>query len=320
MTVRGLLITHLVAALFGGLLGVFWMSEAPDQPLQNDPLEQALVQIQEMRARVVSYEETKRRLDERIARLMAEKALSSQDSEDVSQADPEPPVTTDPDLDSDIMTRVSLAFDDAVFLANYRSMAEEIYELIRLGDYDAALETMQYLDQILSSNAALASIEQLEPLYQEITEHWLPQLYARIVSEPDSMLRFCLDLRNRQRSGQELGDLAEILTEDHLLSLAVLGGGEISPETSQLWLEEIRESAAGQGLGDSEIAALSYIEAPGVVEVLEMAWDAGRNRKEIICTLVQIHTHKSHKLLQQLVFEIEDEDLRGAVELWLQRI
>jgi hypothetical protein len=283
-------------------------------------LEQALVQIQEMRARVVSYEETKRRLDERIARLMAEKAPSRQESEVVSSADPEPPVTTDPDPDSEIVARVSLAFDDAVFLANYRSMAEEVFELIRLGDYVAALETMQYLDQVFSSRSEFASSEQLAPLYQEITEHWLPQLYARIVSEPDSMLRFCLDLRNRQRSGQELGDLAEVLTEDHLLSLAVLGGGEISPETSQLWLEEIRESAAGQGLGDSEIAALSYIEAPGVVEVLEMAWDAGRNRKEIICTLVQIHTHKSHKLLQQLVFEIEDEDLRGAVELWLQRI
>ncbi len=320
MTVRGLLISHLTAALFGGLLGVFWMSEAPDPPLVNDPLEQALVQIHEMRARVVSYEETKKRLDERIARLMAEKALSSQDSEDVSPADPEPPVTTDPDPDSEIVIRVSLAFDDAVFLANYRSMAEEVYELIRLGDYDAALETMQYLDQILSSKGEFASIEQLEPLYQEITEHWLPRLYARMVSEPDSMLRFCLDLRNRQRSGQKLGDLGKLLTDDHLLSLAVLGGGEISLETSQLWLEEIRESAAGQGLGDSEIAALSYIEAPGVVEVLEMAWDAGKNRKEIICTLVQIHTHKSHKLLQRLVFEIENEDLRGAVELWLQRI
>jgi hypothetical protein len=320
MTVRGLLITHLVAALFGGLLGVFWMSEAPDQPLQNDPLEQALVQIQEMRARVVSYEETKRRLDERIARLMAQKALSSQDSEVVSPADPEPPVTTDPDQDTSIVARVSLAFDDAVFLANYRSMAEEVYELIRLGDYDAALETMQYLDQVFSSRSEFASSEQLAPLYQEITEHWLPQLYARMVSEPDTMLRFCLDLRNRQRSGQKLGDLGKLLTEDHLLSLAVLGGGEISPEMSQLWLEELRGSAAGQGLGDSEIAALSYIEAPGVVELLEMSWNTGKNRKEIICTLVQIHTQESHKLLQQLVFEIEDEDLRGAVELWLQRI
>ncbi len=318
MTVRGLLITHLVAALFGGLLGVFWMSEAPDPPQVNDPLEQALVQIQEMRARAVSYQETKKRLDERIATLMAQKALSSQEAEDVSPADPD--VVETPDPDSEIVTRVSLAFDDAVFLANYRSMAEEVYELIRLGEYDAALETMQYLDQILGDQGDFASIGPLEPLYQEITEHWLPQLYAQVVSEPDSMLRFCLDLRDRQRSGQELGDLGEILTEDHLLSLAVLGGGEISLETSQMWLDEIRGSASGQGLGDSEIAALSYIEAPGVVEVLEMAWDSGKNRKEIITTLVQIHTVESHKLLQELVFEIEDEELMGAVEAWLQRL
>ena len=166
MTVRGLLITHLVAALFGGLLGVFWMSEAPDPPQVNDPLEQALVQIQEMRARAVSYQETKKRLDERIATLMAQKPLSSQESEVVSPVDPVPPETSEPDPDSEIVARVSLAFDDAVFLANYRSMAEEGYALSRLGEYDAALETMQYLDQILRSKGDVASIGPLEPLYQ----------------------------------------------------------------------------------------------------------------------------------------------------------
>ena len=315
--------SHLCAALVGALVVASLFPESSQPTPQADPLQQARVEMEELRARILSFEEARKRLDDRIALLTVELA-GARKQQQQPEPEPEPePQEPLPDVGLEMVTARPIAFDDAVFLANYRGMADEVFQLVELGEFEAAAETILYLQGVLGNRAPLSvdgEMSALAPLFEEIDEHWMPHLFGALVASPEMMVRFSLELRGRERRGEDLGRIASFLAASESCSLAILGGGEISMETAGLWLDELLNKASSEGLQDSEIASLCYLGNPsGAVQVLETAWDQGRNRQAIICSLVQINTPDSRKLLQELVFELDEGPVQEALDLWLQR-
>ena len=89
MTIRGWLLSHFCAALFGFLLAVFFFSgDRPEQPSQH-ATEQLELEIQELKARLLSYQELRQRLDERIAYLLLKPSVDLAPT--VDAAVPAPP-------------------------------------------------------------------------------------------------------------------------------------------------------------------------------------------------------------------------------------
>ncbi len=317
----GWALSHLCAVLIGALVVASLFPEASQPTSQADPLQQARVEMEELRARILSFEEARKRLDARIALLTVELAGARKQQQETEPApQPQEPL---PEVGLEMVTARPIAFDDAVFLANYRGMADEVFQLVELGEFEAAAETILYLQEVLGNRAPLSvdgEMSALAPLFEEIDEHWMPHLFGALVASPEMMVRFSLELRGRERRGEDLGSIARFLAASESCSLAILGGGEISLETAGLWLDELLNKASSEGLQDSEIASLCYLGNPTrAVQVLETAWDQGRNRQAIICSLVQINSPDSRKLLQELVFELDEGPVQEALDLWLQR-
>jgi hypothetical protein len=317
MATRTILLTHLFAGLSGLLLGLYLGTGNPDPDVGNPPIEEAWNQVEELKARVLSFEEIKQRLDGRIALLLAQKRVVPH---------PVPPVhptaPLDPPLERPSADRLgpTLAFDDGVYLANYRAMASGVLDLITQGEFDAATETIEYLEEFLQLMRSGGPGQELGPLYQEAIEnHWAPQLFATLIAHPDPMLQYALTLREKERSGENIGSMVQLLTEAEVCSMALLGGGEVSSETLSRWLDELEHCSRSRGLRDSEIAALSYMGSPRAVDILELDWTRDSDAVEIISSLVQINTPESRNLLQDLLLEIKDEKLAVALEVWLQR-
>ena len=316
---RGWLLSHFLAVLFGALVAVFWFwGEEPAAPDRGE-IHQLEAQVQELKARLLSHEEVKKRFDERIARLLLTKA-SAPKPEDVEVPAPSIDESVTSSGVSTDRVEVSLAFDEAVALANYRGMATEVFGLIRAGEFDVALETIQYLEWLVNANDDLNPLGEIQPLYREATGQWAAHLMSALLTEPDMMLRFALDLRQRRRDGVEIGELAQFLCHGDVAMLALSGGSPIDLATGRAWLEEMDNQLQNGGhLPDSEIAGLAHISGPQTVKVLKMAWESGKNRDEVICALVQVNSPESRRLLQQLVFEIHDRPFRAALEAWLGR-
>ena len=317
MAPRAILFTHLFVGLSGLLLGLYLAAGKPDPEVRNSSIEEAANQVAELRARVLSFEEIKKRLDGRIAVLMAR-----------PQQSPEPPLAIespsppdDPIHEAPIARLApAMALDDGVYLANYRAMATGVLGLIEQGEFDAATETIEYLDEFLEAMKSGGPGQELGPLFQEVSDHhWLPQVLAALVTQPDSMLQYALVLRDRERAGKKIGSMVQFMAEADTCSLALLGGGEVSPATRSLWLDELEYCARSRGLGHSEIAALCYMGSSRAVNILELDWDRDSNALEIVSSLVQINSPESRNLLQNILLEINNEDLAEAVELWLQR-
>ncbi|HIG04408.1 MAG TPA: hypothetical protein EYQ08_01550 [Planctomycetes bacterium] len=317
MATRTILLTHLFAGLSGLLLGLYLGTGNPDPDVENPSIEEAWNQVEELKARVLSFEEIKQRLDGRIALLLAQKQVVPQPVPSV-----EPTAPLDPPLERPSAERLgpTLAFDDGVYLANYRAMASGVLDLITQGEFDAATETIEYLEEFLQTMRSGGPGQELGPLYQEAIEnHWVPQLFATLIAEPDPMLQYALMLREKERSGEKIGSMVQFLAESDSCSLALLGGGDVSSETLSRWLDELEYCSRSRGLKDSEIAALSYMGSPRAVDILELDWTRGSDAVEIISSLVQINTPESRNLLQELLLEIKDEKLAVALEVWLQR-
>lgn len=316
---RGWLLSHSLAVLFGALVTIFLFWGEQPESTESGEIQQMEAQLQELRARLLSHEEIKQRFDERIAKLLLEpgRVIKPENNEVHQQVTDERPAAGDVVNDT---VQVSLALDDTVALANYRGMATEVFGLIRSGKFDAALDTIQYLELLVNTDGELSPIGAVGPLYREAAEYWAVYLLSTLLTEPDMMLRFALDLRQRDRDGVEIGNIAQFLCHGDIAMLALSGAVPIDHTTGAAWVEEMRiQLRAGGHLRDSEIAGLCHISGPGTVEVLGMAWDSQKNRDEVICALVQVNSPESRRLLQALTFEIQDKRLREAVEMWLRR-
>lgn len=317
MTIRGLLLSHFCAALFGYLLAFFFFSGGtPERPEEN-ATEQMELQIQELKARLLSYQELKQRFEERIAYLL----LKPPSDTSPIQVETQPPAPEPPPVPIEETPReISLAFDDAVALANFQGMADEIFGLIRTGEFESAVATIRYLEWLMEADGELNPISGIRPLYQQASEQWTAYLMATLMAEPDMMVQFALDLRKREREGIDIGTLAQLLTQGEVVQLALAGAGAVAHSTEGSWVKELADKLEmGRRLSDAEIATLGQISGPGAVEVLATAWDSGKNRDPVIGALVQHRSPESRRLLQRLIFEISDRDLQAALELWLRR-
>ncbi len=318
MTIRGWLLSHLCAALFGFLLAVFLFSGGPHEKQQESSRESMELEIQQLKARLLTYQELKQRLDERIAHLLLRPSVEI--SPTVEIAPPPSPPDPAPTLIEQIPEAIPVAFDDAVALANFQGMADEVFRLIRGGEFESALATIRYLQWLLETDGDLNPLSEMRPLVQQASDQWSAYLMAALMTEPDMMVRFSLDLRNRAGKGEDIGAMAQLLTGGEVVQLALSGAVPVAPSTARSWLEALSQKRkAGRRLANSEIATLGQIPGPGPVNLLAEIWEFEKNRDPVIGALVQHDSPESRRLLQRLIFEISDRDLREALELWLKR-
>lgn len=324
MKMRDWWFSHLGSALFGVLLAAFFLSGDPVESPDTGEVARLETELEELRARLLSFDGVQRRFEDRLAKLLLEKMLlekaaSSRENSTATRVsdrgeNPSERVVVSPDP-----APAPLALVEAGAVADFRGVATEVLALIRAGDFPAALGALQQMDWWLETDGEIHPIGKISPLYREAASYWSAILVAHLLSEPDMMLRFAVDLRKRQRNGESIGELGLLLSSAEVVLVAFSGPQMIGVETTQAWVAELDEQIAlGRPLQHNDIAGLSHISGPGAVEILKKAWSFRTLRPEIVCALVQINTPESRRWLQNKHLEIQDIDLRTAVGLWLR--
>jgi hypothetical protein len=326
MKMRDWWFSHLGSALFGVLLAAFFLSGDPAESPDTGEVARLETELEELQARLLSFDGIQRRFEDRLAKLLLEKMLlekaaASQESSTATSVGEGDSGENQPDrvAVSPEPAPAPLALVEAGAVADFRGVTAEVLALIRAGDFSTALGALQQMDWWLETDGEIHPIGKISPLYREAASYWSAVLVAHLLAEPDMMLRFAVDLRQRQRSGQSIGELAELLSSGELALVAFSGPQLISSNTAQAWVSGLaKQVEQGRPLLQKDIATLSHISGPGAVEVLKKAWNFSTHRPSIVCALVQINTPESRRVLQDNRLEILDDDLGEAVELWLQ--
>jgi len=284
--------------------------------------EQLQVSLTELRARLLSEKGLRRGLEQKLALLQAQSVPQVEevaDAGDAIQGTADRLVGERPGVAKGI--QIGHDLEEALKDVRLLAVFEVISERVKLGELDAALEDLLFVEAALQAPRGEGPLAGLEPFFDGVLGYWIPQVLASCQGAGDEWVQLFIKIREMGWDGAARGPLLKSFQIDEFLALATFSITDLSAETEASLLRHMQRCFEEHGwLSRAELAALSRVSGEPVVRFLEHLWErATSNRDGVLCALTQVPDPAAEALLRRIMPEIRDLKLRSALEIWLNR-